>query len=110
MLVMRFGSRTGSTQLINAAIYRKCVFNQSELAIKGHPTRVCPALDTIDATQIGQFEQADGRSDNHSCQDSVRQILEQLRSEDQQKCDGNRTHDSGQLCLGTRRFSHWCAR
>ncbi len=65
-----------------------------------------PALDAIDATQVGDLDQADGRSDHDRSQCAGGQILQQVRRHHQQQGDRERADDAGQLGSGARGLGH----
>ena len=69
-----------------------------------------PALDAIDAAQVGDFEQADRRRDDDGGQRGVRQMLEQRGREQQQQRDGERADHARQLGLRARRLGDRRAR
>ncbi|MCY1530755.1 hypothetical protein D9M68_659570 [compost metagenome] len=69
-----------------------------------------PALDSVDATQIPEFEQPDGGGDDHRRQCAFRQVLQQGGAEQQQQRHAQGAEDTGQLSLGAGRFGHGRAR
>jgi hypothetical protein len=66
-------------------------------------------LDAEDATQVCEFEQADGRGDHHSGERAAGKILQQVRCEQQKECDPDRAHNPGELRLRASRFGDWRA-
>ena len=65
-----------------------------------------PPLDAIDATQVGDLDQADGRGDHDGCQRAAGQMLEQVRRRHQQQGDRERADDACQLGSGARGLGH----
>src|SRR5262249_21369466 len=58
-----------------------------------------PLLNAEDATQVCEFEQADGRGDHDRGERAAGQILQQARCEHQKERDRKRAHNSGELRL-----------
>ena len=65
-----------------------------------------PALDAINAPQVGDFNQADGRRDHDRCQCAAGQTLQQVRRHHQQQGNGQRADNPGQLGFGACGFGH----
>src|SRR6516164_11643067 len=76
----------------------------------GHGKPEFPALDPVDPAQIRYLDQADCRCNNNGGKGGMWQIPQQLRSKNQQKRDGKRADDSGELGPSTCRLSHWRSR
>ena len=63
-----------------------------------------PLLNAEDATQVCEFEQADGGGNHDRSERATRQILQQIGSEHQKERDCNRAHNCGELRLRAGRF------
>ena len=69
-----------------------------------------PSLDAVDAPEVGDLEQADGRGDHHRGQRAGGQVLQQVRRRQKQHRDGERADDAGQLGAGAGGFGDRRAR
>ena len=63
-----------------------------------------PLLNAEDATQVCEFEQANGRGVHDRSERAAGQILQQVGCAHQKKRDRNRAHNSGELRLRPGRF------
>ncbi|MCY1521412.1 hypothetical protein D9M68_562240 [compost metagenome] len=78
-------------------------------AERGHPRQAAdgqpelPGLNTVDAPQILELEQPDGRGDHHGGQRAAGQMAQQLGGEDQQQGHAARADDATELgpCAGS---------
>ncbi|MNY10659.1 hypothetical protein D3C86_1436480 [compost metagenome] len=69
-----------------------------------------PALYAIDASQVSDFDQANGRCDDHRSQGAVGQVAQQVGSQHQQQRNGQRADHTGHLGFRAGGFGHGRAR